>query len=90
MVVTHCSRRTLTLTIRSKDYDPLYFIKYRRNKNGTLYRSVWKKKSRRLSFSTLETGEELVKRNYAPGQHGPNQRRKKLSEYGLQLRENKD
>lgn len=47
---------------------------------------VWKK-SRRLSFSTLETGEELVKRNYAPGQHGPNQRRKKLSEYGLQLRE---
>ncbi len=47
---------------------------------------VWKK-SRRLSFSTLETGEELVRRNYAPGQHGPNQRRKKLSEYGLQLRE---
>ena len=47
---------------------------------------VWRK-SRRLSFSTLETGEELVRRNYAPGQHGPNQRRKKLSEYGLQLRE---
>ena len=47
---------------------------------------VWKK-SRRLSFSTLETGEELRKRNYAPGQHGPTARRKKLSEYGLQLRE---
>lgn len=47
---------------------------------------VWRK-SRRLSFSTLETGEELRKRNYAPGQHGPTQRRKKLSEYGLQLRE---
>ena len=47
---------------------------------------VWKK-SRRLSFSTLETGEELRKRNYAPGQHGPTQRRAKLSEYGLQLRE---
>ena len=32
------------------------------------------------------TGKELEKRPYAPGQHGPNQR-KKLSEYGLQLRE---
>lgn len=47
---------------------------------------VWKK-SRRLSFSTLESGEELRKRNYAPGQHGPTERRRKLSEYGLQLRE---
>lgn len=47
---------------------------------------VWKK-SRRLSFSTLETGEELRKRNFAPGQHGPTERRRKLSEYGLQLRE---
>lgn len=46
---------------------------------------VWKK-SRRLSFSLLETGEELRKRQYAPGQHGPN-RRVKLSEYGIQLRE---
>ena len=46
---------------------------------------VWKK-SRRLSFSILETGEELRKRQYAPGQHGPN-RRVKLSEYGIQLRE---
>ena len=47
---------------------------------------AWKK-SRRLSFSTLETGVELRKRNFAPGQHGPTERRKKLSEYGLQLRE---
>ena len=46
---------------------------------------VWKK-SRRLSFSVLETGEELQRRNYAPGQHG-NARRPKLSNYGLQLRE---
>ncbi|NLW15806.1 MAG: 30S ribosomal protein S4 [Erysipelothrix sp.] len=46
---------------------------------------VWKK-SRRLSFSVLETGEELTKRNYPPGQHG-NARRAKLSNYGLQLRE---
>ncbi|MBR3839784.1 MAG: 30S ribosomal protein S4 [Erysipelotrichales bacterium] len=46
---------------------------------------VWKQ-SRRLSFSVLETGEELTKRNYAPGQHGPTHR-VKLSNYGLQLRE---
>ena len=46
---------------------------------------VWKK-SRRLSFSVLETGEELKKRTYAPGQHGPT-KRGKLSGYGLQLRE---
>jgi len=46
---------------------------------------VWKK-SRRLSFSILETGEELKKRTYAPGQPGPT-KRIKLSGYGLQLRE---
>lgn len=43
------------------------------------------KKSRRLGFSTLETGKELAKRPYAPGQHG--QKRKKQTEYGLQLAE---
>ena len=43
------------------------------------------KQSRRLKFSILETGKELQKRPYAPGQHG--QRRAKLSEYGLQLQE---
>ena len=46
---------------------------------------VWKK-SRRLGFSVLETGQELNKRNYAPGQHGPT-KRTKLSNYGLQQRE---
>ena len=46
---------------------------------------VWKK-SRRLSFSVLETGEELRKRQYAPGQHGPT-KRIKLSGYGTQLLE---
>lgn len=46
---------------------------------------VWKK-ARRLSFSILETGEELKKRTYAPGQHGPT-KRIKLSGYGTQLRE---
>ena len=46
---------------------------------------IWKK-ARRLSFSVLETGEELKKRTYAPGQHGPT-KRIKLSGYGTQLRE---
>ena len=41
--------------------------------------------SRRLGFSTLETGKELSRRAYAPGQHG--QKRKKQTEYGLQLAE---
>ena len=45
--------------------------------------SDWKR-SRRLNFSTLETGKELSKRPYGPGQHG-NNRRKKNSEYGKQL-----
>lgn len=43
-------------------------------------------KSRRLGISLTGTGKELDKRPYAPGQHGPNQR-KKLSEYGLQMQE---
>ncbi len=41
--------------------------------------------SRRLKYSTLESGKELGKRPYPPGQHG--QRRGKLSEYALQLQE---
>jgi small subunit ribosomal protein S4 len=44
------------------------------------------KKSRRLGFSTLENGKELAKRPYAPGVHGQD-RRRKLSEYGIQLQE---
>lgn len=47
--------------------------------------SVWKK-SRRLGFSVLETGEELTRRNAIPGQHG-NARRPKLTNYGIQLQE---
>ena len=42
--------------------------------------------SRRLGFSTLESGEELAKKPYAPGIHG-NKRGKKLSNYGVQLQE---
>lgn len=41
---------------------------------------TWKK-SRRYGISLSGTGKELEKRPYAPGQHGPNQR-KKLSEFG--------
>ncbi|SFE67653.1 30S ribosomal protein S4 [Alteribacillus iranensis] len=44
------------------------------------------KKSRRYGISLSGTGKELEKRPYAPGEHGPTQRRK-LSEYGLQLQE---
>ncbi len=44
------------------------------------------KRSRRLGFSTLESGKELAKRPYGPGQHG-NDRKKKPSEYGKQLLE---
>ena len=47
--------------------------------------SVWKK-SRRLGFSVLETGEELTRRNTIPGQHG-SARRPKLTNYGIQLQE---
>lgn len=46
---------------------------------------TWKL-SRRLGISLSGTGKELAKRPYAPGQHGPTQR-KKLSEYGIQLQE---
>ena len=42
------------------------------------------KKSRRVGISTLETGKDLVKRPYGPGQHG-NGRKGKLSNYGVQL-----
>ena len=50
------------------------------------YTGPQNKKSRRLGFSTLENGRDLARRPYAPGQHG-NDRRKKLSEYGVQLQE---
>ena len=47
---------------------------------GSTYR-----KSRRLGFSVLENGKELVKKPYAPGQHGAG--RRKISDYGMQLQE---
>ena len=48
---------------------------------GSTYR-----KSRRLAFSTLENGKDLARKPYAPGIHGTS-RRKKISEYGIQLQE---
>lgn len=42
------------------------------------------KRSRRVGISTLETGKELLRRPYGPGQHGKD-KKKKLSEYGTQL-----
>ena len=35
-------------------------------------------------LSLTGTGKELARRNYVPGQHGPNNR-SKLSEYGLAI-----
>lgn len=50
------------------------------------YTGATYRQSRRLGFSTSETGKELAKKPYAPGQHG-NKRGKKLSNYGVQLQE---
>jgi len=50
------------------------------------YTGAQYKKSRHLSFSTLENGKDLAKRPYAPGIHGQD-RKRKLSEYGIQLQE---
>ncbi|MDD2490134.1 MAG: 30S ribosomal protein S4 [Bacilli bacterium] len=42
------------------------------------------KKSRRVGFSILESGKELLKKPYPPGEHGK-ARRRKISDYGTQL-----
>ena len=44
------------------------------------------KRARRVGFSIGETGKELARRPYGPGQHG-NDRKGKLSDYGTQLKE---
>ncbi|GBG04631.1 30S ribosomal protein S4 [Lactobacillus rodentium] len=44
------------------------------------------KRSRRLGISLSGSGKEIGRRNYAPGDHGPNNRAK-ISEYGQQLHE---
>ena len=44
------------------------------------------KKARHVGFSISETGKELARRPYGPGQHGQD-RKGKLSDYGTQLKE---
>ena len=44
------------------------------------------KQARRVGMSLLENGKELARRPYGPGQHGA-ERRGKLSNYGVQLKE---
>lgn len=44
------------------------------------------KQARRVGFSLTETGKELARRPYGPGQHGQD-RKGKLSNYGEQLKE---
>ena len=44
------------------------------------------KQARRVGFSISETGKELARRPYGPGQHG-NARKGKPSDYGIQLKE---
>ena len=41
----------------------------------SLYRTILKQ-ARRLGLSLTGTGKELARRNYVPGQHGPNNRSK--------------
>lgn len=44
------------------------------------------KQARRVGFSLTETGKELARSPYGPGQHGKD-RKGKLSDYGTQLKE---
>ncbi len=44
------------------------------------------KQARRVGFSIGETGKEIARRPYGPGQHGQD-RKGKLSDYGSQLKE---
>jgi small subunit ribosomal protein S4 len=44
------------------------------------------KQARRVGFSILENGKDVARRPYGPGQHGAD-RKGKLSNYGVQLKE---
>lgn len=44
------------------------------------------KRARRVNFSILESGKDMAKRPYGPGQHGKD-RKRKPSNYSLQLQE---
>jgi small subunit ribosomal protein S4 len=43
--------------------------------------------ARKFSDPIFGPDKSYEKKNYPPGQHGPNARRKKVSEYGMQLKE---
>jgi len=43
--------------------------------------------ARKFSDPIFGPDKSYEKKNYPPGQHGPNARRKKVSEYGIQLKE---
>jgi small subunit ribosomal protein S4 len=52
------------------------------------YRGPVGKVSRRLGIGISEKGQRILeKRAYPPGQHGPQARRRQVSDYGLQLME---
>lgn len=52
------------------------------------YRGPVGKVSRRLDFGITEKGERILKkRSFPPGQHGPNVRNPKMSDYALRLKE---
>lgn len=43
--------------------------------------------ARKFGSPIFGSDKAFEKKNYPPGQHGPNKRRKKVSEYGIQLKE---
>lgn len=49
------------------------------------YRGSKSKIARKFKEPIFGPDKALEKKNYPPGQHGPNRRRKKQSEYGIQL-----
>jgi len=51
------------------------------------YRGPQTKIARKFGSPIFGPDKTFEKKNYPPGQHGPNRRRKKISEYGIQLKE---
>ena len=51
------------------------------------YRGPKSRIARRFKEAIFGADKYLDKKNYPPGQHGPNKRRSKVSEYGVQLLE---
>ena len=64
-------------------FPPKYYL-YQEDIHMSRYTGPSWKQARRLGLSLTGTGKELARRNYVPGQHGPNNR-SKLSEYGFAI-----